>query len=123
MILYIILAEITIQNIQENKKIKGIQVLEKKIKISVFADDTTLYIGDNRSFPYLQNQLQDFGQFLGVKYNRNKCFGMWLGVNIDNTEKPMGFKWNSDQIKILVYSEFPRQYDNKLAQSENKNAK
>lgn len=123
MILYIILAEITIQNIQENKKIKGIQVLEKEIKISVFADDTTLYIGDNRSFPYLQNQLQDFGQFLGVKYNRNKCFGMWLGVNIDNTEKPMGFKWNSDQIKILVYSEFPRQYDNKLAQSENKNAK
>ena len=123
MILYIILAEITIQNIQENKKIKGIQVLEKEIKISVFVDDTTLYIGDNRSFPYLQNQLQDFGQFLGVKYNRNKCFGMWLGVNIDNTEKPMGFKWNSDQIKILVYSEFPRQYDNKLAQSENKNAK
>ena len=123
MILYIILAEITIQNIQENKKIKGIQVLEKEIKISVFADDTALYIGDNRSFPYLQNQLRDFGQFLGVKYNRNKCFGMWLGVNIDNTEKPMGFKWNSDQIKILVYSEFPRQYDNKLAQSENKNAK
>lgn len=123
MILYIIHAEITIQNIRENKKIKGIQVLEKEIKISASADDTTLYIGDNRSFPYLQNQLQDFGQFLGVKYNRNKCFGMWFGVNIDNREKPMGFKWNSDQIKILVYSKFPRQYDNKLAQSENKNAK
>ena len=60
--------------------------MEKEIKISVFVDDTTLYIGDNRSFPYLQNQLQDFEQFLGVKHNRNKCFGMWLGVNIDNTE-------------------------------------
>ena len=28
---------------------------------------------------------------------------MWLGVNIDNNEKPLGFKWNSEKIKILGY--------------------
>ena len=28
---------------------------------------------------------------------------MWLRVNIDNTDKPLGFKWNSEQIKILGY--------------------
>ena len=52
---------------------------------------------------HLQNQLQDFELFAGVKYNRDKCAGMWLGINIDNTEKPLGFKWNSEKIKMLGY--------------------
>ena len=103
MILYIILAEVTIENIRQNKNIIGITVFQKEIKISAFADDTTIYIGDNSSFIHLQKQLQDFELFAGIKYNRNKCVGMWLGVNIDNTEKPLRFKWNSERIKILGY--------------------
>lgn len=60
MILYIILAEVMIENIGQNKQIKGITVLQNEIKISAFADDTTFYLGDNSSFLHLQNQLQDF---------------------------------------------------------------
>ena len=30
--------------------------------------------------------------------------GIWLGPNKDNPRKPLGFKWNSDTIKILGYS-------------------
>ena len=44
-ILYIILAEVTIENIRQNKNIKEITISQKEIKISAFADDTTLYIG------------------------------------------------------------------------------
>ena len=103
MILYIILAEVMIQNIRQNRNIQGIKVSETEIKISAFADDTTLYIGENDSLIHLQSQLQDFELFAGVKYNREKCVGMWLGINIDNTEKPLGFKWNSEKIRILGY--------------------
>ena len=103
MILYIILAEVMIENIRQNRNIKGITISQKETKISAFADDTTIYIGENNSFTYLQAQLQDFERFAGIKYNRNKCVGMWLGVNIDNADKPLGFKWNSEQIKILGY--------------------
>ena len=103
MILYIILAEVMIENIRQNRNIKGITISQKETKISAFADDTTIYIGENSSFTYLQAQLQDFERFAGIKYNRNKCVGMWLGVNRDNTDKPLGFKWNSEQIKILGY--------------------
>ena len=103
MILYIILAEVTIVNIQKNENIKGIKVGQKEIKISAFADDTTLYIGHNSSFSHLKNQLQEIEQSLGVKYNRKKCFGLWLGKNRYNREKPLGFNWDSYEIKILGY--------------------
>ena len=81
MILYLILAEVIITNIIKNKDIKGITVAQKEITVSAFADDTTLYIGDNRSFPHLKHQLREFELFAGVKYNREKCFGLWLGNN------------------------------------------
>ena len=70
MILYIILAEVMIENIGQDNQIKGITVLQNEIKISAFADDTTFYLGNNSSFLHLQNELQDFELFAGVKYNR-----------------------------------------------------
>ena len=95
MILYIILAEVSIINILKNEKIKGINIGQKELKISAFADDTTLYLGDNTSFSHLKSQLRDFELFTGVKYNRKKCFGLWLGKNRYNIEKPLGFNWSS----------------------------
>ena len=59
-ILYLILAEVIITNIIKNKDIKGITVAQKEIKVSAFANDTRLYIGDNRSFPHLMHQLREF---------------------------------------------------------------
>ena len=38
-----------------------------------------------------------------MKYNHKKNFGLWLGKNRYNTEKPLGFNWNSYEIKILGY--------------------
>ena len=102
-IIYILLAEIIIENIRQNTNIKGIKVSQTEIKVSAIADDTTIYIGDNDSLIHLETQLQEFELFVGVKYSREKCVGMWLGVNIDNTKKPLGFKWNSEKIKILGY--------------------
>ena len=66
MILYIILAEVMIENIRQNRNIKGITISQKETKISAFADDTTIYIGENSSFTYLQTQLQDFERFASI---------------------------------------------------------
>ena len=87
MILYIILAEVTIINIFKNEKIKGIKIGQKEIRVSAFADDTTLSIGNNTSFPHLKPQLQEFEIFAGVKDNCKKCFGLWLGKNRYNIQK------------------------------------
>ena len=88
----------------KNKDIKGITVAQKEIKVSAFADDTTLYIGDNRSFPHLKYQLRKSELFAGVKYNRDKCFGLWLGNNRHNIEQPLNFNWSSYEVKILGYT-------------------
>ena len=88
----------------KNKDITGITVAKKEIKVSAFADDTTLYIGDNRSFPNLKYQLQKFELFTGVKYNQGKCVGLWLGNNRYNIEQPLNFNWSSYEVKILGYT-------------------
>ena len=82
-----------------------------EIRLSAFANDTTLYIGENTSLIHLQNQLQDFKLFAGVKYNRDKCIGMWLGANIDNRETSrlqMEFKKKTKKLGY-IYGQNPKE--------------
>ena len=82
-----------------------------EIRLSAFADDTTLYIGENTSLIHLQNELQDFELFAGVKYNQDKCIGMWLGANIDNREPSrlqMEFKKKTKKLGY-IYGQNPKE--------------
>ena len=54
MILYIIFAEIFLENIREKNGIKGIVLGEKELETSNFAYDTTIYIGSNSSLAHLE---------------------------------------------------------------------
>ena len=60
MILYIIFAEIILENIRQNSGIKGIVIGEKELKTSAFANDTTINIGSNSSLAHLETQLMHF---------------------------------------------------------------
>ena len=95
MILYIMVAEVFLENIRQNKKIKGLKVNDTEIKTTAFADDTTVYLGSNESIKELGKQLSIFEEAVGVTYNKDKCVGMWLGKNRNKEENPLGFKWNS----------------------------
>ena len=80
-----------------------------EIRLSAFADDTTLYIGENTSLIHLQNQLQDFELFAGVKYNRDKCIGMWLGANIDNRETSrLQMEFKKKKTNLVIYTDKTR---------------
>ena len=101
MILYIIFAEIFLENIRQNSGIKSIAIDEKELKISAFVDDTIFYIGNNSSLAHLEMQLMQFEKYTDIKYNKTKFMGIWLRSNKRNTKKLLGFKWNSDSIKML----------------------
>ena len=111
MILYIIVAEVFIQNITQNKDIRGITVQDKEIKVSAFADDTTLYLETLESITALGHQLSVFEKYTGIKYNPKKCVGLWLGTNKNRPDTPLNFTWGSEKIKILgfVYTTDPKQ--------------
>ena len=64
-------------------------------------DDTTMYIGSYSSLVHLKTQLMHFRKATDKKYNKIKCMGIWLGSNRGNLRKPLGYKWNSDTLKIL----------------------
>ena len=100
MILYIILAEVTIVNIKKTPKTSKASKSNKKKKRYQHLLMTQLYTG---SFSHLKNQPQEIELFVGVKYNRKKCLGLWLSKNRYNRERPLGFNWDSYEIKILGY--------------------
>ena len=60
MILYMIFAEIFLENLRQNNDIKGIVIGKKELKTSAFTDDTTICIGSNSSLVHLETQLMHF---------------------------------------------------------------
>ena len=45
-----------------------------------------------------------FQKATDIRYSKPKAMGIWLGSNKSNPRKPLGFKCNSDTIKILGYT-------------------
>ena len=56
-----------------NKKILGIKVGRYDFKLVQYADDTVGILKDAKLF---MKVIEEFGQYCGLKLNRNKCEGM-----------------------------------------------
>ena len=62
------------------KKIEGIQIVpNKSIKITQYADDTTVFVKDIRSVHRLFDLLQQFENCSGLRINQSKSEILWLG--------------------------------------------
>ena len=99
--LYILIAEVFAISMHSDSKIKGIPVHSITHKISHYADDTSLTVVGNESIERLAYHLDLYKKASGAKVNRDKCEGLWLGSNQNRTDKPLGFKWQTDKIKVL----------------------
>ena len=78
--LFILCGQILNYLIKKNKKINGIYVDEIEIKITQFADDTTLILdGSQSSLQAALNTIEIFGSFSGLKINTNKTKLVWIG--------------------------------------------
>jgi hypothetical protein len=68
--LFNIVLEVLARPIQQQKEIKGIQILKGEVKISLFADDMILYISDPKnSITELLNPINHFSAVAGSKIN------------------------------------------------------
>ena len=107
-ILFIIVSEILSIKIRENNNIRGLQLptedtKNKCLKILSYADDMTLFANKKDDVLTMLEEVEKFGIFSGLKSNRNKSNGMWLGANKMSKEKPGDINWveNGQYIKIL----------------------
>lgn len=73
--LYIHSAELLANEIRQDSTLKGIKIFGNEIKLSTFADDTTLFNADVGSLEKAQKILEDFRKLAGVFLNVKKTKG------------------------------------------------
>ena len=73
--------------IREEKEIKGIQIGKEEVKLSLFADDTILYIENRKdSTRKLLELINEYSKFAGYKINTQKSLA-FLYTNNEKIEK------------------------------------
>ena len=85
--LFVLSVEVLAKAIRENQSIKGIFVNRREIKLSQYADDTTLILdGTKESLKASLKTLDDFYELSGLKLNDKKTEALWIRANSGNDE-------------------------------------
>ena len=115
-LLFILAAELLSCSIRASDHIKRIRVLNKEIKLSQYADDTTSFCKDEVSLGKLLELLDLFKVCSGLKLHQSKSEAMWLGKNANKTDTLFGVQWPQRPISALGIS---FSYNLKLCELEN----
>ena len=99
-ILFNLAVEILAINIRKNEEIHGIKVSGVDTKISLYADDMTLLLGDKQSGIEALRIIEEFSKASGLYLNLDKSQAMWLGKG-KNKREPIGEILTVDKIKVL----------------------
>jgi len=89
---FVIGIELLSSAIQNDPTIKDIHVGHTEIKITQYADDTTVLVRNLDSVPQLLKLLNNFKNISGLEINKHKTEAMWIGFWRNCNEKPFGFK-------------------------------
>ena len=102
-LLYTICAEGLACLIRNNNNIKGFVLPDSSQTLNLIqhADDTTIFLTNNNDFDVLDEVFTVYSRGSGSKINVGKSQGLWLGKWKDRKDKPGGFSWVNDHLKIL----------------------
>ena len=88
-LLFNIVLEVLATAIREEKEIKGIQIGKEEVKLSLFADDMTLYIENPKdSIRKLLGLISEFSKVSGNKINIQKSL-VFLYTNNENQKEKL----------------------------------
>ena len=103
--LFILCAKVLADAIRNDNNIKGITVDGQEIKISLYADDTTLILdGSRASFQNSLQVLELFSLISGLRLNYKKTEVLWIGADEGSKEKlcpEHDLKWMKNKVKTL----------------------
>ena len=91
--------------IRKNVDIKGLLVKDTEIKLSQYADDTTLILdGSEKSLSEALRVLESFEKVSGLRLNSKKTEALWIGSCAGKSEKlypEKDFDWQNTKVKAL----------------------
>ena len=87
--LFILSPEVLSIKIRQDSNVRGIKIFGREIKLSQFADDTTLFNADLESLELALKIVGDFGKIAGLPLNVKKTMALWLGRWKTNRNKPV----------------------------------
>ena len=103
--LFILSAEILAKAIRKCADIRGLLVKDTEIKLSRYADDTTLILdGSEKSVSEALKILQSFEKVSGLRLNSKKAEALWIGSCAGKSEKlhpEKNFNWQNTKVKAL----------------------
>ena len=91
--LFLLALEPLLNQIRNDQKIAGVQIGENSIKVSAYADDTTIILdGSQQSLVKVLNLFETFSLRSGLKLNMTKTKAFWIGRNAhEKTPLPVPF--------------------------------
>ena len=96
-LLFLLAEEVLACNIRENEN-DGLQIKinddVKTIHISQLADDTTLFFKDEQAITNCLKKVELFGTVSGLKLNKRKTEGLWLGQHGNRNDSFAKMNWN-----------------------------
>ena len=100
--LFVIVIELLVQSIRRSKEIKGITIDEhNEVKLSQYADGTTVLLSDVQSASKLFDLLSLFERCSGLKLNQTKSEMLWLGSMHHRKDTILDLQMSGEPIYVL----------------------
>ena len=112
--LFILSVELLALKLRYIPECKGISLPNsQEVKLSQFADDTTLILSDIDSLKASLHHINTSGEISGLKLNVTKTKPMWIGSKKECKNKIMNFASRREPIKVLgAYISYDQQKTN-----------
>ena len=113
--IFLICSEVLANMVRQNKEIIGYKIFNEEIKISQYADDTSLFLdGSKNCFEVCIQTILEYAKYSGLAMNFEKTKVIRFGdQNVQNViyMPHLNLEWNPDKFKILGV-EFTKNLEN-----------
>jgi hypothetical protein len=91
--------------LRETRHIRGIKInlnsITGNLKYCQLADNTTVFLKTKHDITIAMNIIEELCNLSGLKLNKNKTEGIWLGRLKHNKDKYANITWTNEPIKSL----------------------